>query len=286
MIYPKISIVTASFNQGHYLEDTILSVIEQGYPNLEYIIIDGGSTDNSVEIIKKYEKHLTYWVSEKDNGMYDAIQKGFLKSTGELMAWINSDDMYHKKSFYTIAEIFGNFSEINWLMGNPTFYDEQGRIVASQSVRNWSKYNIYLGDYKWMQQESIIWRRSLWEKAGSKMNLNIKYAGDFELWLRFYREEKLYVSSALIGGFRLRTKDQLSLDSHDEYLAEVDKLISEEILDDSTREQVKKIQYYSKLAKRFSRFNIGYFHQKKGQLFEYPPRVIFDRKNQRFELKK
>ena len=75
---PKISIVTPSYNQGQYLEDTILSVISQGYPNLEYVIIDGGSTDNSVEIIKKYEEHLTYWVSEPDNGMYDAINKGFL----------------------------------------------------------------------------------------------------------------------------------------------------------------------------------------------------------------
>ena len=97
--YPKISIVTPNYNGVKYLEQTIVSVLNQNYPNLEYIIIDGGSTDGSVEIIKKYESKLSYWVSEPDMGLYHAIQKGFEKSTGEIMAWINSDDMYVKGSF-------------------------------------------------------------------------------------------------------------------------------------------------------------------------------------------
>src|SRR6186713_1857154 len=86
--FPKISIVTISFNQGDFLERTICSVLDQNYPNLEYIIIDGGSTDGSVEIIKKYQDKLTYWVSEKDKGMYDAIQKGLQRTTGEIMCWL------------------------------------------------------------------------------------------------------------------------------------------------------------------------------------------------------
>jgi glycosyltransferase involved in cell wall biosynthesis len=109
------------------LEETILSVLDQNYPKLEYIIIDGASTDNSIEIIKKYENKLSYWVSEKDNGMYDAIQKGFEKSTGDIMAWINADDLYHRKSLFIVAELFQKFVEINWLVGASTQWDEYGR---------------------------------------------------------------------------------------------------------------------------------------------------------------
>ncbi len=97
--YPKISIVTPTFNQGNFIEESILSVIEQQYPNLEYIIMDGGSTDNTIEIIKKYESQLTYWVSQKDNGMYDALNRGFKRATGEIMGWLNSDDLLIRKSF-------------------------------------------------------------------------------------------------------------------------------------------------------------------------------------------
>ena len=106
MKYPKISIVTPSFNQAEFLEQTICSVLNQNYPNLEYIIIDGGSTDGSVEIIKKYADKFTYWVSEKDNGQYDAINKGFSHTTGDIMGWINSSDIYYPWTLSMIAEIF------------------------------------------------------------------------------------------------------------------------------------------------------------------------------------
>ena len=144
--YPKISIITPNYNQAKYLEETILSVLNQGYPNLEYIIIDGGSTDNSVEIIKKYSDRLAYWESVPDKGMYDAIQKGFARSTGEIMAWINSDDMYQSKSFFTVSEIFRNFTQVNWLLGFPSVYDAQSRIVeCPHTLRQWSKYDVYIG---------------------------------------------------------------------------------------------------------------------------------------------
>lgn len=123
-VLPKISIVTPSYNQGEFIEATINSILTQNYPNLQYIIIDGGSTDGSVEIIKKYEKYLHFWCSEPDAGQYDAINKGFARSSGEIMAWLNSDDMYCPWVFKTVADVMSDFSEIEWLTTlNPGLWD-------------------------------------------------------------------------------------------------------------------------------------------------------------------
>src|SRR5450759_2806690 len=113
----KISVITPSYNQGQFLEETILSVINQNYPNLEYFIIDGGSTDNSIEIIKKYEKHLTYWVSEKDNGQAHAINKGFKKATGDIVCWINSDDLLIQGAINTISNYFSRNPDVQFING-------------------------------------------------------------------------------------------------------------------------------------------------------------------------
>jgi glycosyltransferase involved in cell wall biosynthesis len=207
MNYPKISIVTPSFNQVQFIEETILSVISQNYPNLEYIIIDGGSTDGSVDIIKKYEKHLTYWVSEPDHGHGHALNKGFAKSTGEIMAWINSDDKYYPYTFGTVAEIFNKFSDINWIQGKNSWIDKSGRL---EDVR-FSFINIYsylLFDYKWIQQESVFWRRSLWEKSGAFINEKMELMVDGELWTRFFLSDDIWHLDLVISSFRSHEKNR------------------------------------------------------------------------------
>ena len=289
--YPKISIVTPNYNGAAFLEETIKSVLNQNYPNLEYIIIDGGSTDNSIDIIKKYDDNLSFWVSEPDNGLYDAIQKGFDKSTGEIMAWINSDDMYARGAFSMVSEIFSNFKQVSWLQGLPSTYDEQGRVVNISPLKRWSKYNYYTGDFKWIQQESIFWRRELWEKSGSKLATELKYAGDFELWLRFFRTEKLFCIKALLGGFRVRSKNQLSLDYLDDYINEVDELIANEITNTiSMQEQiiVKELVYYEqKLLSKFwlTRFFCNRKLKKiRKKHYNYPSLISFNRIDQIFTI--
>lgn len=295
-IYPKISIVTPNFNGGRYLEHTIQSVLSQDYPNLEYIVIDGGSTDNSVAIIKKYESHLAYWISEPDKGLYDAVQKGFDYSTGEIMAWINSDDLYHPKAFFTVAEIFTNIKNVNWLMGIPSTFDELGRTVSVSPLKRWNKLDYYLGNFEWIQQESVFWRRSLWTKSGSKVDSNMKYAADLELWLRFFRREKLYVTQALLGGFRQRSEGQLSMDFLDEYMEEARTKIKEEIenfIPKKEKELLINIKKYNIVMNKMpytflKRILTKVFYLdmiKKKQLnFSYPPLIYFDRVKQEFKI--
>lgn len=200
---PKISIVTPSFNQGDFLEECILSVLEQGYPNLEYIIMDGGSTDQSVEIIKKYERYLTYWQSEKDAGQYWAIDTGLKKTTGEIQAWLNSDDKYHPGAFKTVADTFMHHPEVEWLTGRPTVWNAKGELIDIRLLHAFSLRDYLDPDqHTFIQQESTFWRKRLWDRAGGRIDTALNFAGDMELWLRFFQESELHVIDALLGGFR------------------------------------------------------------------------------------
>lgn len=290
---PKISIITPNYNGDAYLEETIQSVLSQGYPNLEYIIIDGGSTDGSVDIIKKYESQLTYWVSEPDAGLYHAIQKGFERSTGDIMAWINSDDKYHPGAFSIAIELFNQFPQIEWLQGIPSVYDEQGRTVMVDHSKSWCKADVYSGRYQWIQQESTFWRRSLWEKAGATLDTRLRYAADFELWLRFFRHAELYSIKSLLSGFRFRSANQISQDFHQEYIQEVLNAIEKEVsnLPHSYQFKLKEIMDFNNNLQsiRNKLFRSWYFRRNykrikkyEEELFKYPPKIGFDRVSQRY----
>lgn len=249
--YPKISIVTVNYNNGEFLEQTIKSVIEQEYPNLEYILIDGGSTDNSLEIIERYADHFAYWVSESDEGQYQAIQKGFEKSTGEIMAWLNSDDKYLPRSFFKVAEIFAKYEDISWLMGLAREYTEDGALVGQITLPwcRWSKYRYLTNDFQFIQQESSFWKRELWEKAGGTLDFEYDFAGDMELWSRFFRFEKLHTTTIELAGFRRRKEGQRSKEGKQTYLEECLKVVK--------REQ-KRLSIGGKIALPF-RFLIKWF---------------------------
>jgi glycosyltransferase involved in cell wall biosynthesis len=131
---PKITVVTPSYNQAQFLEQTILSVIGQEYPNLEYILMDGGSKDGSVEIIKKYEQHFTYWQSEKDNGQGAAINAGFAKATGDILCWLNSDDLFMPGTLLKIGRMFQNISEPTVIFGNCLHFHENSAKTRGSDV--------------------------------------------------------------------------------------------------------------------------------------------------------
>lgn len=259
MIYPKISIVTPVYNQVQYLEQTILSIINQGYPNLEYIIIDGGSTDGTVDVIKKYESHLAYWVSEPDKGMYHAIQKGFEHSTGEIMCWLNSDDVFFDKCLFAVADIFMHHSEIEWFSARSASIDADGMILGVDNIDGvdsirFCKYDFYLNRGFWVPQSSTIWRRTIWEKVGATLDTNLRLAGDFDLWLRFINVSPLYVANTIIGTYRLR-EGQLS-QMMDRYMAEVRLSVKNNPLPISEMSILKRYERKLKWAARIDKTKI------------------------------
>lgn len=181
--WPQISIVTPNYNYGRFIEETIRSVLLQGYPNLEYIIIDGGSTDNSVEIIKKYQPWLSYWKSEKDQGQSDAINRGFLVSTGVIMGWVNSDDMLAPGAFKQLAM---NYKPgLNWWNSPAAQILPDGSFVST-IYKNLTKITErdLLHARLIIPQISTFWNREMWVKSGSYIS-NLNLAMDYELWLRF-----------------------------------------------------------------------------------------------------
>ena len=211
MHYPKISIVTPSFNCKEFIGDTISSVLNQGYPNLEYIIIDGASTDGTTQVIEQYANRLSYWHSKKDGGQYDAINQGFAKSTGDILCWLNADDMLLPHSLFAVGEIFAQFPQVEWISSlQPASWDARGYLSKVDSLPGFSQQAFLDGLYLpttakkgyWLQQESTFWRRSLWEKAGSTIP-DYDLAGDFALWCQFYQHAQLYGVSNPLGGFRM-----------------------------------------------------------------------------------
>ena len=223
--WPKISIITPSYNQVQYLEDTIRSVLSQGYPNLEYIIIDGGSTDGSVDIIRKYEEYLHYWVSEPDSGHGNALNKGFAKATGDVMAWINSDDKYMPWTLSTVGEIFATRPDVHWIVGHSGFWDLHGRLI-NMITQYKNVYDYLMGEYRWIQQESVFFSKSLWQRAGGNINENYTLMVDGELWCRFFQYDELWRVPVVLSGYRSHG-DNRAVENWDEVHIQMRKAIEE-----------------------------------------------------------
>lgn len=198
--WPRISIITPSFNQAAFLERTLLSVLDQDYPNLEYIVIDGGSTDGSVEILKKYDNRLAYWVSEKDRGQSHALNKGFERATGEIIGWLNSDDLYCRGALRHVGEWFLTHPQDEVHYGGLYLVDEEDCITdAHWAAKPDIRYTYFVGMD--VHQQSLFWKRELMERAG-KIDESFRFSMDLDFVLRLMLHGRVSRTTRYLGKFR------------------------------------------------------------------------------------
>ena len=220
---PKISVVTPSLNQGPYIEETIRSVLEQGYPNVEYIVQDGASQDETRRILERYQDRLAHWASEKDTGQSNAINRGFKHATGEILAYLNSDDILLPGALNYVAAYFEQHPEIDVVYGHRVLIDERsmeiGRWVLPQhdeEVLSWAD---------WIPQETLFWRRSIWDKVGGAIDESFRFAMDWDLIVRFRDAGARFVRlGRFLGAFRVHPHQKTSAAIHELGVKEMNRL--------------------------------------------------------------
>lgn len=204
---PKISIVTPSYNQGKFLEKTILSVLNQNYPDLEYIIIDGGSTDESIGIIKYYEKYLKYWHSRPDAGQAYAIREGFKQATGDVLGYLNSDDMLLSGALKSVGDIFFKEQKVQCLFGDCIYIDAEDKYLFTSYSKD-QTYKHMLFNTMLNCQPATFWRREIYDRVGG-IDVNFQYCMDYDLFLRMLKKAgKMFSISVSLAAFRVHKKSK------------------------------------------------------------------------------
>lgn len=207
---PKISLVTCSFQQGKFIEQTIQSVLRQGYDNMEYLVIDGGSTDQTIPIVQKYRKNLAYWISEQDEGQADALIKGFERATGEIHGWLCSDDLLMPGALEAVGNFFADHPEVDFIYGDALWIDVESRPIRLKLEPAWNRF-VFLYDHNYLPQPSCFWRSSIYRAVGG-LDSRLHYSMDSDLWLRFARVTRPVHLPKVLSSMRLYPEQKCSAD--------------------------------------------------------------------------
>lgn len=256
--WPRVSIVTPSYNQGQFLEETIRSVLLQGYPNLEYLIIDGGSTDGSVEIIRRHEPWLAYWVSEADNGQSEAINKGFAASTGTILAWLNSDDRYRPGAIETAVQALAANLDAGVIYGDCIEIDETGRDLRTYEARDFDLRRQVVKQT--IPQPAAFFRRAVWEEIGP-LRTDLHYTMDRDFWNRAALHFSFAHVSAVMADMRMHASSK-SVSQTVHFTHETEKLYDEFFARPDLSPEVRRLE---REARGINYFEMGHHYYRAGQ---------------------
>lgn len=206
---PRISIVVPSFNQGSFIEATLRSIIDQQYPSLELIVVDGGSSDNSLAIIERYHEYISWWVSESDSGQTAAINKGLSQSTGDIMAWINSDDLVAPGALLLVASFFLEHAEAQVVYGNRILINDEGMEIGRWILPRHSNRVLLWADF--VPQETLYWRREAWNLVGARLDESFRFAMDWDFLVRLSSKHiSIRHLPFFLGSFRIHHQQKTS----------------------------------------------------------------------------
>jgi len=227
--YPRIAIVTPALARDEWLEATLRSVIYQQYPNLEYIVIEDGTSAERRSILDRYAADFAWQTCAPGTDLCAALNLAFAKSSGEILGWLEPGDLLHTNGLQVIGGVFAALPDVDWITGRPFNFSLGGMPAGMKHLERWSRIRFLAGGNKYIHRDTTFWRRKLWERAGGSLATEYGLAGEFDLFVRFFRHARLYSVDALIGGYRTHPGVHSASGSHRRYNQLCDEIADREL---------------------------------------------------------
>ena len=278
-LFPRITIVTPALNRDELLEATLRSVVHQDYPNLEFIVIEDGASGARREILDRYQAHFLLEKCAPGTELCAALNMAFAKSSGEILGWLEPGEMLHTNGLRVIGSVFSSFADVEWITGRPFNFSASGMPAGLKHLERWSRIRFLAGGNKYIHRDTTYWRRRLWERAGGALSTEYGPAGEFDLFLRFFRHARLYSVEALIGGYRTHPGNYSESGSHKQYNEVCDSIADRELAGVSGayaakffRGLTRIIAHIPKVRNLWHRYALKSMYRCRG--WDWPPRIV------------
>jgi O-antigen biosynthesis protein len=285
---PRITIVTPAISGDELLEATIRSVVHQDYPDLEYIVIEDGTSGDRRRVLEKYESHLCWQNCPPGTELCAALNLAFAKSSGEILGWLEPGDLLHTNGLHVIGSVFASFPKVEWITGRPFNFTPNGLPAGIKHLERWTQMRFLAGGNKYIHRDTTFWRRSLWERAGGSVAAEYGFAGEFELFVRYFRHARLYSVDALIGGYRTHPGNHSETGSHRRYNDFCDEIADGELAGIKGayaaklfRKLTRIVSHIPRVRRLWHKYALQSIYRWPGR--DWPPRIVARRDEWFFE---